>query len=83
MFFSEKRSRINSSIAAFPKALANKILLLALMVAKTPFEMERNGCGLNGSMNVVDMVYNIFRTAASSFFILDGFRLGCLYFWVL
>ena len=31
---------------------------------------------LNGLMNVVDMVSKIFRTAASSFFIFDGFRSG-------
>ena len=61
-------------MTAFPKGLANNILLLSLSVMKTPFEMERSGYGLSGLMNVVGMVSKIFRTAASSFFILDRFR---------
>ena len=69
-------------MAAFPKDLVDNISLLTLSVSRTPFEMERSGCRLSGLMSVVDIVSKIFRTAASSFFILDGFRSGFLYFWV-
>ena len=37
---------MNSSITAFPKALANNISLLTLPVAKSPFEIERSVAGL-------------------------------------
>ena len=52
--------QMNVSIASFSIAFANIVSDVPLSVAIIPVEIEINGSGLSGSINVASIVDNIF-----------------------